>query len=219
MKNKKVEELRELCNKIHEERRKEVETVFKCWLGDFIKDNRPWRAVEGNKRCKPIPMYKSFSYKRIRNLRDEGKFFSRYFPDLPNKEIKEIIEGLGFVVFESRYYDTEGNFCIAIPACEKGKPLTFAQEYVRKINYNYSLYIAEEKKKAREIFDEIITELSNMPIEKITRGKGLTLFEEYRYQTVVSRECARFCKRLYEKNGIKEYYEDGEYKGICVLDQ
>ena len=58
-----------------------------------------------------------------------------------------------------------------------------------------------------------------MPIEKITRGKGLTLFEEYRYQTVVSRECARFCKKLYEKNGIKEYYEDGEYKGICVLDQ
>lgn len=218
MKEQKVEKLRELCNEIHQERIEEVKIVLECWLADFIKDNRPWRAVIGNKKCKFIPMYRYFSYERIRNLRDEKKFYSRYFPDLPNEEIKEIIEGLGFVVFESRYYNTEGHFCIAVPAYEKGKPLTFAQEYVRKINHNYSLYIAGERKRAREIFDEIITELSSMPIEKVTRGNGFTLIEEYKYETKINPECARFCRNLLKKAGIEEYYEDGEYKGMAVKD-
>jgi hypothetical protein len=219
MKNKKVEKLRELCNEIHQERREEVETVFKCWLADFIKDNRPWRAVEGNKRCKPIPMHMNFSCGRIRNLRDEKKFYYRYFPDLPDEEIKEIIEGLGFVVYDSRFNPNMGRFCITVPAYEKGKPLTFAQEYVRKINHNYSLYIAGERKKAREIFDKIITELTHMPIEKITRGKDFTLFEGYKYEDEISLECARFYRKLYKKAGMEIYYEDGEYKGIVVKDE
>ena len=111
-----------------------------------------------------------------------------------------------------------GRFCITVPVYEKGKPLTFAQEYVRKINHNYSLYIAGERKKAREIFDEIITELSHMPIEKIARGKDFTLFEGYKNETEIGPECARFCGNLLKKAGIEKYYEDREYKGMAVKD-
>lgn len=219
MKNKKVKKLRELCNEIHQERREEVETVFKCWLADFIKDNRPWGAIIGKKRFVAIPMYKSFSNERIRNLRNEKKFFDRYLPDLPNEEIKEIIESLGFVVFESKYHESEGHFCIAVPAYEKGKPLTFAQEYVRKINHHYSVYVQEEKRKAEKLFDELITELRKMPIEKIKRCKGFTLFEGFKLEKTVSPICGLHCRRLLKKSGIEDYYEDGEYLGVAVKDE
>lgn len=216
-----IESLRSFCNKVHEQRREDVKKALTDWLEEFILKNRRWRAVIGNKKCKPISIHRNFySNKKSRKpyIKPPVNMYSPtryYWPDLSDAEIKEIIRSLGFVVSGG-----PGEFwamAVSVPKPEKGKSLTFAQEWVKKINHNYSLYCAKEKENAKKYFKEIISDLCNMPIEQVKTESDRVLFEGYQFKTPVSSKCHNYIRAEMAKNGIKEYYVDENNFGIQVF--
>lgn len=214
-----IEELREFCNQVREQRRNDIEAILNDYLETyFIAKPRPWRAVIGNKKCRPIPIHRKF-YAAEKTRKPYVKkepttcdFFS--WPDLPEAEIREVIESLGFVI-------TKSCISISVPAHEKGKPLTFAQKWVKKINDNYAVYVVTERKKARAYFDALICALCTTSVEKIKICDDYTLFEDFEFdfefKTPVSTVCYNYIKKLLVDNGIKNYLEEGKYKGIRVM--
>lgn len=186
-----VNDLRERCKKIHSNRRKKVECVLESWLKEsFIFKNRPWRAVIGNKRCKPIPIHRD-----ILSYRDNTHFLC--WPDLPEHEIREILEILGFVIIGAK-------LSLAVPPLEKGKPLTFAQEWVKRINYNYSLYIRNERMLAEKSYNDIISLLYNAPDKSIRICDGYVLFEGVNISNITgSAHFSRFLTNLLSRNDLE----------------
>lgn len=218
-----LQELRNFCNTVREQRRKDVESILTDWLEiKFIKSNNPWRAIIGNKKCKPIPIHRNFSSKKKEISYSKNPYIWSamfYWPDLPEKEIREIIENLGFIIVTNKCHPNDPDkLCLAVPAYEKGKPLTFAQEWVKKINYNYSLYIADNRKKAKQYYDEVISKLCETPIENISTRDGFTIFENFEFEIPISNhKCYSYLKKLLKDSGIEDYYdEDGNYKGMRV---
>lgn len=212
-----VEDLRKLCDQVHNQRKEDVKAILTDWLEySFMTSPKPWRAVIGNKKCKPIPIHRSFPSYKLRESyqKIEREPINNYFhwPDLPDKEIREIIESLGFVIAEHA-------LSISVPAFEKGKPLTFAQEWVQKINNNYSFYVRTERKKARTYYLELISQLCTTPITNIETCDEYTLFEDFKFEPIMSRKCNRYLKKLLLENGIEEFYEEKKYKGIRILRQ
>lgn len=209
-----IEELREFCNQVREQRRNDIKAILNDYLETyFIANPRPWRAVIGNKNCKPIPIHRKFYVKKTRKLyvkKEPTKcdFFS--WPDLQEAEIREVIESLGFVI-------TKSCISISVPAHEKGKPLTFAQKWVKKINDNYAVYVVTERKKARAYHDELISSLCTTSVEKIKICDDYTLFQDFKFETTMSRICSNYLKKLLLDDGIERYLEEGEYKGIRVM--
>ena len=54
-----AQELHKYCEQLREVYDKELENVFNEYFEiRFIKRHKPFRAIIGNKRCKPIPIYK-----------------------------------------------------------------------------------------------------------------------------------------------------------------
>lgn len=206
---KTVEELRQYCNDIHARRREAVLIVLENFLErDFLYSHRPWKAVIGNRKCKPIPIHRYI-------LKTSRPGATLVWPDLPLDEIIEIIESLGFVVTSSE------NLRIVVPPCPKGKPLTFAQEWVKRINYNYSLYVDKQKRRAKELYPEFISQLSETPFTKIKRGNNCTFFEDFSFRNPKEEYdfiFYRYLKNLLAKDGIIPY-ENGDHKGYCVLDK
>ncbi len=211
----KAKELREYCEKLRVEREENLKTVLNDYFeAVFIKSHKPWRAVIGNKKCKPIPIYRDFYYFENNSTYPEKTEFGWRFkwPNMSEEMIRQGLMNLGFVI-------TENWISISVPAYEKGKKLTFAQEWVKKINTSYSEYCANEKKRADRLYEECISDLMSMPTEFIRTFDEYTLFCEFMFSKEISITCAKFFNRLMVHDGIEEHYENGVYKGIKVSRQ
>lgn len=227
---KTVEDLRNRCKElhkqfldeeqIHELRRQEVVTILNDWLELFISEHHVWLAIAGNKRCVPIPIHRFFSKdKRLETTYSEykekrGWEHNFIWPNLPEKEIWEIIKGLGFIV----HGFTLPYISLSVPPYEKGQPLTFAQKWVRKINHSYSVHIAAERKKAEYCYQSLVSQLYDTPVEKIEVCKEYAFFKDFHLlKPTMSVRCAAYIRALMHKDGMKELWEDDKYKGICVF--
>lgn len=225
-----VEELRKDCIKMHEQqmlekerieqlRYEEIKFILSDWLELFISDHHAWRAVIGNKKCHPIPIHNYFSkkdrlslpYLKFRETRCSEWCF--LWPDLPDEKVRQAIGDLGFVVFGTSL----NNMSLAVSAYEKGHPLTFAQICVQRINHSYSEYIAAERKKAKYCYRDFLSQLCDVPNESIVICDGYALFKDFKFKPRMSLRCARYIRAMMHRDGLKELYEDGEYKGIRVF--
>lgn len=205
-----AKELHNFCNELRNQRREEVKVLLTNWLAGFIANHKRWRAVIGNRKCRPIPIHRDFT---------KNPLFSNYYilwPDLPDEEIQAVIESLGFVVTGKNC----NSFCLSVPPYENGKKLTFAQEWVRKINHNYSVYVAHERKKAEFFYHVILSELCDSSATNVKICNGYTLFEGYRFQTEISSQCYHYIRSLLAKDGIEQYYDECDgYEGLRILQQ
>lgn len=203
-----VEELREQCKELACDREKELKVVLSDYFySSFMERHKPFRAVIGNKKCKPIPIHRDFAT-------FSGKTVVGYeyvWPNYSEVKLRRELEKLGFVV-------TEKNISISVPPHKKGEKLSFAQEWVKKINDRYSEYCADEKKAAKEIYSEFISELISAPDRSKKTCCGYTLFCDFKFNREISPKCATFVKRLMMHDQIRHYYVEGEYKGIIVFD-
>lgn len=199
-----VEELRELCENLRIKRKEELKSILNEYFeATFILPHKPWRAVVGNKKCRPIPIYRDFGFPEY------GDFFKIQWPNYSEETLRNVLTDLGFVV-------TENKICISVPAYEKGKKLTFAQEWVKKINTSYSEYCEKEKHLAKEFYQEFVSKLISTPVEKIKTCDGYTLFMDFKIEPKSSSKCASFVRKLMLRDGIEELFENGSYKGIKV---
>ena len=200
-----AKELRENCDKLRVDRTEELKSALNDYFEKyFIEGHEAWRAVIGNKRCRPIPIHQDV-------LRLPNPAPSMKWPNLSDDLIRKELEDLGFVL-------TKDKIRLSVPPCEKGKPLTFAQEWVKKINASYSRYCFAEKKKAKELYPKLISQLRSTPVEKVITCTGYTLFCDFKFdEPPMSQKCTNHLIALMSRDGIEQYYEDGEYKGIRVL--
>lgn len=207
---KELNQFREHCNKIYNERRNDVKFVLEKWLESFITKNHwPWRAIEGKKKLYPIPIHRNFGNEKKRNKEDLDVYsFRFYWPDLPDEEIMNIIKDLGFNIYCIFEPISLGNMCLAIPAPKKGESLTFAQEWVKKINDNYSKYVAEEKLKAKEHYKNLLHDLSGYDNNNIRTDKEFMIFENYEpeFAKAMSPKCKSELAKLLAKDGIHLSY-------------
>ena len=63
--------------------------------------------------------------------------------------------------------DEREKILLTIDPLEKGEKLTFAQEWLKKINHNYYMYCSSEIKRAKELYPQYIERLIETPKEKI----------------------------------------------------
>lgn len=203
-----VKEVRERCDELRSNRREELKSVLgDYFVSEFILTHKPWRAVIGNRKCRPIPIHRSFYFSE-----EENQSWKFLWPEFSKEALRDELQNLGFVV--SKY-----SLAISVPACEKRKKLTFAQEWVRKINHSYSKYCANEKKEAKKLYSEMLSTMCSTPAEKVKTYEEYTLFCELTLGCVTSPKCATFISKMMADDGIEEHYDDktGEYKGIRVL--
>ncbi len=204
-----AKELRQYCEQLRKERCEELKSVLSDFFeSTFIAGHKPFRAVIGNKKCKSIPIYRCFlavSEGKVLNYQIQWPNFSE---DLLRKEL----ENLGFVI-------TANNLCISVPPYEKGAKLSFAQEWVRKINTSYSDYCAKEKKFAKMIYSEIISALCSTPTDCIITCDGYTIFKIPKFDYEISLKRSTFIRSLMRRDGIELYYnKEGKYQSIKVYD-
>ncbi len=201
-----VDTLRKHCSSLCAEREKNLQsTLSEYFESAFIGKHKPFRAIIGNKRCKPIPIYRDFAFSI-----QESYGFKLVWPNFSEETLRKELSNLGFII-------TENKISISVPSHKKGEKPTFAQEWVKKINHSYSVYCANEKKLAEELYPDVINKLHSTPAENIITYDGYTLFQNFRYERSISRKCATFIRRLMVRDGIKECFENGEYKGMMVL--
>lgn len=208
---KELNQFREHCNKIYNERRNDVKFVLEKWLESFItKKRRPWRAIEGKKKLRPIPIHRNFGNEKKRNKEDlvPVSAFYFYWPDLPDEEIMNIIKDLGFNIYCRGETISLNNISLAIPAPKKGESLTFAQEWVKKINDSYSKYVAKEKLKAKEHYKNLLHDLSGYDTYDIRIDKEFMIFENYEseFAKAMSPKCKSELAKLLAKDGIYLHY-------------
>lgn len=210
-KEKREEEKRLELQREKEKKKKQVKDILENWLNKkFGYGKKPWRAVEGRKKkLRPIP-------------------FHEYECDIKWTDISkdlmiEMIEDLGFRVYTSL---NGYGITLAIPEWKKVEKPTWAQEKIKSLNHDYSMYVDDEKKLAQFIFKETLLELSNYDIDKTEVCDGYTFFRDYVFgETMgvnptlfISRKCYKFIKRLYRENKIEEYFADSKYIGIRVFE-
>lgn len=201
-----VKELRQHCERLTSKREEELKSALSEYFhSTFIAGHRPFRAVIGNKKCKPIPIHRTFvAFSGETLLSDKIKW-----PNFSEELLRKELENLGFII-------TKNRISISVPPYEKGAKLSFAQEWVKKINASYSEYCANEKKVANEMYSEFISALYSVPVESIKTYDEYTLFCDFKFDRKISSKCATFIRRLMARDGIEEYYEDGKYRGIKV---
>lgn len=204
-----IEDLRDFINKEHEKRKGEIQTVVTKYFEDyFIACHKPWRAMVTKNKCVTEPFTDDIL--GVVFIGEDTHTFGIKWPDLSEEEIRKCLISLGFVV-------SEFGFHVAVPKWKKHETLTFAQEWVKKINDNYTLYCAQEKEQARALYPEVIYELKTSSPETIHYFPEYTLFEGFKFSKEVSIECARFMDEMLNKDGIKEYYNDEDkYVGVIV---
>lgn len=209
-KKKREEENRKKEQAEREKKQKEVQSIVENWLNKkFGYGKKPWRAIEGQKKkIKPIPFY-------------EYECDIKW-TDIPIDLMIETIETLGFIVYPS--LNAKG-ITLAIQKWERGEKPTWAQERIKKLNYDYSLYAEDEKKLAQFLFKQMLLELADYDIDKTEVCDGYTLFRNYTYGETrgiksklnISPKCYKFIKRLYIENKIEEYFVNGKYIGLRVF--
>ena len=201
-----AKELRQHCDQLRIEREEELKSALNDYFeSTFMVVHRPFRAVIGNKKCKPIPIYRDFL------AFYEGKVihYKIQWPNFPEELLRKELENLGFII-------TENKISISVPPYKKGTKLSFAQECVKKVNASYSDYCAKERQIAKELYSEFVSALLSTPDESILTYDEYTLFCDFRFDCIVSSKYAKFMRKLMARDGIEEYYEDGEYKGVKV---
>lgn len=204
-----LQSLQDYCNQVRNERKKEVQTVLNSFLNGFIEKHKPWRAIVGVKKRRPIPIHRYVYFQTQSSLSYNGKL---YWPDLSEREIKECIEQLGFVIIGPK-------LCLAVPPTEKGKSLTFAQKKVREINHEYSIYIDQERKKAKECYQNVLASLSELPDERISFCDGYTLFKDYQCEVAFTSKGDDYFRLLLTQNGFKSIFDEkNHYLGLALLD-
>lgn len=205
-----TKELYEFIEKLRIEREKEAKQQIEKLLENFfqkcfIEGHRPWRAVIGNKRCKPVPIHYHIEFYRESSVDKDWMW-----PDMPESFIREYLEELGFVL-------TKKNICVSVPAYKKGETMSFAQRWVKKINHSYSVYCLNEKKLAEKMYSNFIQELIETPVEKIKIRDGYVLFEKFKFSKEISRKCYHNIKRTMKEDGyIFLVYDGEEYIGVGV---
>ena len=201
-----AKELRQHCERLTSKREEDLKSALSEYFNStFIACHKPFRAVIGNKRCKPIPIHRAF-------VASSGETFLSSkikWPNFSEELLRKELENLGFII-------TKNRISISVPPYEKGAKLSFAQEWVKKINASYSEYCANEKKVAKEMYSEFISALCSVPVETIKTYDEYTLFCDFKFDRKISSKCLTFIRRLMVRDGIEEYYEDGKYIGIKV---
>lgn len=202
-----LQNLHDLCNSLQISRKNEVKSIISLFLDTFIENHKPWRAFVGVKKRQSIPIH---HYIKFPNAGCAFVHSYLYWPDLCEKEVKEVLEELGFVIIGPK-------LCLSVPLPEKGKPLTFAQEKVKEINHYYSLYIAQQRKEARIYYQEILNSLYVLPSEQISSCDGYTLFRNYKYAMPVSQKCQHYTHLLLTQNGFYPILDkNGNYLGLAL---
>lgn len=198
-------ELREHCKKLRIQREEDLKSVLSNYFEyAFISRHRPWKAILGNKKCKPIPIHRDLYYPM------KTGFWCKFeWPNFSEEALRQCLTNLGF-------YVTEHRISLCVPPCEEGKELTFAQDWVKKINTSYSEYCANEKEVAKKRYSEFLSKLYSTPLEKTKTFSEYTLFCDFKFDTEISSVCNRYMLRFMSRDGIAQYFEDGKYKGIIV---
>lgn len=206
-----MQNLREHCKNVELLKREKVKEILENWLNKkFGYGKKPWRAVEGRKKkLRPIP-FKEYDC----NIKWTG---------ITEDFMTEVIQSLGFVTYPS----LNGNgITLAIPQHKKGEKLTWAQEKIKRLNHDYSLYVSDEKRFAQFLFKEMLVELANYDIEKTEVCDKYILFRDYKFGETMGQKPIvfwgrpkwhKFLERLLRENGIEEYNIFDKYIGICVL--
>lgn len=190
--------------------KREKENELKFVLGVyfekyFIRAHRPWRAVIGNKRCKPIPIHRNIYFPKNDNKCLGGLLL---WPNMDEELLRDELKKLGFVL-------TNNAISVSVPKRKKGKKLTFAQECVKEINYSYSEYCLLQKNIASQLYSEVVRELRRIPSKDIKLCKdGEIMFLGYKIEKTIDSKCYTFLKRLMKEDGMYEYFEGDEYKGL-----
>lgn len=203
-------DLQKFIEKLRIERENEAKQQIEKLLENFfqqsfIEGHRPWRAVIGNKRCKPVPIHHHIEFYRESSVDKDWMW-----PDMPESFIREYLENLGFIL-------TKGEICVSVPAYKKGETMSFAQEWIRRINHSYSVYCSNEKKLAEKLYSDFIQELIETPVEKIKIRDGYVLFTGFKFSKEISCKCCHNIKRIMKEDGyIFEVYDGEEYIGVGV---
>lgn len=185
----------------------------------FIKAHKPFRAVIGNKKCKPIPIHRDFGGSRNiyalvtttssgTKVNDVFTGLSFEWPAVSEEMLRKELGNLGFVL-------TEHQISIFVPPYKKGTPMSFAQEWVKKINASYAEYCDSEKKEAKRLYKQFLGELMAAPYT-IQLDEEHFLYPDFEFSQTISRQCYKFIKRLMAADGIDSYYEGKKYKGVMV---
>lgn len=205
-----IMELWKSCDALRCEHQAELINVLNHFAEySFIYPHRPWRAVVGNKKCKPIPIHRYILYPEDVSITSAANVWPRFSKGRLRREL----EDLGFIV-------TGEHICLSVPPVEYGEPLTFAQQYVKEINYSYSIYCDKQKEIAKRSYQELLSLLQS----EAEKGNAYT-FDDYTFfpklempkAKKVSPKCYTFIRRLMAIDGIEEVFEDKKYMGIKVF--
>ena len=197
----------------------QMEEVMGRWFQqEFIDKHRSWHAVYGHRFGRSIPICSCFS-----------------FPDDPVKKryvwptkLPELIDiymiDLGFIPFGRC---VEKNLSVMVPQAPFSRLVrrSFAQNWVKKINEEYSIYCSKEKRRADASFEVMMGEMGEWPESKIEKYEDKVLYRDYSFSHMThigdtgSREYRKFFNRRLMDNGILEATDqEGNYIGmICVL--
>lgn len=202
MAEKTIQDLREHCNNLKQQREEIVKDILEKWLDKkFGYGKKPWRQIIGRRKTiRPVPLH---PYE-----------CDMTWPNISDDLIIKIIEGLGFV----KYTSLNGiGINLAIPECKKGEELTWAQMKIRKLNNDYSVYVAEQKELAKQYFAQILSELCEYSPNLTRTCDAYTIFQNYKFKETVSPQCAKFIRRYFAKNRIQARRFSNEDSEIIVF--
>lgn len=205
-----VKELREHLERIRVEREKNLKFILEHYFEVvFIQSNKPWRAVIGNKKCRPVPIHRDFKPigKEATYPKKNDWGWQLCWPNMSEEVLRQELVNLGFVV-------TKTWISISVPACVKGEELTFAQEWVRKINKNHEIYCNQERKKAKTIYAKLMADLMSWPKESVKTCQTYTCFEQFEFEVEASTKCLGFIKKWLARDRIEMNCESN--KPQCV---
>ena len=205
-----VKELREHLERIRVEREKNLKFILEHYFEVvFIQSNKPWRAVIGNKKCRPVPIHRDFKPigKEATYPKKNDWGWQLCWPNMSEEVLRQELVKLGFIL-------TKDWISISVPPCVKGEEVTFAQEWARKINNNYERYCNQERKKAKTIYAKLITDLMSWPQESVKTCQTCTCFEQFEFVVEASSKCLGFIKKWLVRDGIEMNCESN--KPQCV---
>ena len=193
-------EVRERCSQLYDERKEELKLVLcKFFEEEFISKHRVWRATPFNKKYTPVPVSKYFS------SFPEEKVKKYSWPNMSEEVVRKLLRELGFFVSESEIF-------LCVPPIEKAKKLTFAQEYVKKVNHAYSVYCAEQKKKAKEVYSDLLSSLKEHSDKNVIIYDDYTFFKNVKINfKEIEKKGYKMVKKFMKQDGIEECFENGEY--------
>lgn len=205
-----ADDLRKFCENLKDERISEIRKTLEKYFEEYFLSGtpRPWRAITGKRKCRPIPIYRSILYYESESI------YSLKWPNISKEIIYKELENLGFNVI----VDESEKILLTIDPLEKGEKLTFAQEWLKKINHNYSMYCAGEIKLAKELYPQYIEKLIATPKEKIEIYEDYTLFRKFCMNMSISRKCVNHLEKMLKAEGIEEVMDENrKYIGVKVL--